>query len=154
MIMPYKSVALCILFKLLPNCLIAQQAITSSGRIIGNPTGSIHWVIGQINYESASPTNTLSRGVLQVYSYLSVSETLQIKVGPNPVNDLLTLHIQGNLIANLSYQLVDLFGQEIENKPILNIDTIIQMKEYRTGMYLLLIHCAQQQPIALKIIKL
>ncbi len=118
----------------------AQENSTSSGGEATGSGGIVSYSVGQVIYTTSIGTNgSVAQGVQQPYEISStagVNETsihLELSVYPNPTTNFLTLKTEGG--ANLSYQIVDIKGKEIEIKELFSNETIINLGEHPTSTY-------------------
>jgi hypothetical protein len=72
---------------------------------------------------------------------------------PNPATDYLQLQIEGEMIGNLSYQLVDITGKLLQNQQILNNQTTIIISNYVSSTYFLKVFQGNKEIKTFKIIK-
>ena len=140
------------------NLVNAQQTISTTGITITSNTGEISYTIGQIDYTSTiiETYGTLSEGVQQVYNNLpftNLDKTITINAGPNPVIDNLSIKINSSNYTAMSYQIIDVVGRPIENKKIFNNDFKIDMHNYVTGIYIVIINISSQPITQFKIFK-
>jgi Secretion system C-terminal sorting domain len=138
----------------------AQKAITSGGVNIVSMSGNMSFVVGQVDYINTGNTATLSQGVLQVYNRLpityvfNIDNTNTIHAWPNPVITNLFIKIDGKPFTDISYQVLDLNGQLIENNRIVSSNTIINMQKYPSGIYIVNVIYSNKKSVKFKIIKL
>jgi len=138
----------------------AQKAITSGGVNIVSMSGNMSFVVGQVDYINTGNTATLSQGVLQVYNRLpityvfNIDNTNTIQAWPNPVITNLNIKIDGKPFTDISYQVLDLNGQLIENIRIVSSNTIINMQKYPSGIYIVNVIYSNKKSVKFKIIKL
>ena len=138
----------------------AQKAITSGGVNIVSMSGNMSFVVGQIDYINTGNTATLSQGVLQVYNRLpityvfNIDNTNTIQAWPNPVITNLIIKIDGKPVTDISYQILDLNGQLVENNRIVSASTTINMQKYPSGIYIVNVIYSNKKSVKFKIIKL
>ncbi len=127
------------------NGLQAQEAnITSAGNASGSE-GTVSYSVGQVFYTTNSGTNgSVSSGVQQPFEIsviIGVSEMVGINLicsaYPNPTTDFLTLKIENFDNSNLSFQLIDINGNLLENKKIIVSETSIIMSNLVPAIYFL-----------------
>ena len=118
----------------------AQDNINSSGADITSDEGSISYSIGQTVYNTNTGTNgSISEGVQQPYEISVVSGikekdiTLSISAYPNPTTDYLTLELIE--FENTNFQLININGKILQNEPIRNSYTRINMSNLINGLY-------------------
>jgi len=138
----------------------AQKAITSGGVNIVSMSGNMSFVVGQVDYINTGNTATLSQGVLQVYNRLpityvfNIDNTNTIQAWPNPVITNLIIKIDGKPVTDISYQILDLNGQLVENNRIVSASTTINMQKYPSGIYIVNVIYSNKKSVKFKIIKL
>lgn len=120
----------------------AQETITTTGGAATGTGGTASYTIGQIAYAINTGTNgSLAQGVQQAYE-ISVTTgindaniNLALSVYPNPTANYLTLKVEDN--TNLSYLLLDMQGNVIENKNVVDNSTIVKMEGLPAATYFL-----------------
>jgi hypothetical protein len=138
----------------------AQKAITRGGVNIVSMSGNMSFVVGQVDYINTGNTATMSQGVLQVYNRLpityvfNIDNTNTIQAWPNPVITDLIIKIDGKPVTDISYQILDLNGQLVENNRIVSSNTIINMQKYPSGIYIINVIYSNKKSVKFKIIKL
>ena len=143
------------------NILYAQLSIPSAGLTISNSYGNISYTVGQVDYISTPIGNlgTLSEGVQQVYNALpftyivNIDRSTTLSVWPNPVIDNLNIKINRGAVSGISYQLMSMNGQLIENKKTFSSEIKVDTHNYAVGTYILSVKLPNQAPIQFKIIK-
>jgi len=143
------------------NILAAQTSTATSGLTISNSAGNISYTVGQLDYTSTPIGNlgTLSQGVQQVYNSLpftyivNIDRSTTLSVWPNPVMDNLNIKINSGSVLGISYQIMNMNGQLIENKKIFSSDIKIDTRNYTIGAYILSVSLPNQPAIQFKIIK-
>lgn len=138
----------------------AQQSLNASG---GNAVGdgSISYSIGQpFHNTTADASFNVAEGVQQPYEIqtLAVNENLagsqSISVYPNPVKDYLVLQSTMPFGEILTYELYNMQGQQIRNGSSRDAKTQIDMTNFISGMYLMVVkNKAGQEIKTFKIIK-
>lgn len=138
----------------------AQKAISSAGANVASISGNMSFSVGQIDYTNTGNAATISQGVLQVYNRLPITYVFNIdnsntiQAWPNPVSTNLFIKIDGKPVADVSYQVLDLNGQLVENNRIVSSNTIINMLKYPAGIYVVNIFYSNKKTVGFKIIKL
>ncbi|MCX8055438.1 MAG: T9SS type A sorting domain-containing protein, partial [Ignavibacteria bacterium] len=139
----------------------AQESINAAGGNASGSGGSVSYSVGQVFYTTNSYANTsVAQGVQQPYEISVVSSveeaksiTLSVSAYPNPATDYLQLQIEGEMIENLSYQLVDITGKLLQNQQILNNQTTIIISNYVSSTYFLKVFQGNKEIKTFKIIK-
>ncbi|MEJ5245768.1 MAG: T9SS type A sorting domain-containing protein [Bacteroidota bacterium] len=139
----------------------AQVSINAAGGNASGSSGSVSYSVGQVFYTTNSYANTsVVQGVQQPYEISVVSSvdeaksiTLLVSAYPNPATDYLQLQIEGEMIGNLSYQLVDITGKLLQNQQILNNQTTIIISNYVSSTYFLKVFQGNKEIKTFKIIK-
>lgn len=134
----------------------AQDNINSSGADITSDEGSISYSIGQTVYNTNTGLNgSISEGVQQPYEISVVSGikekdiTLSISAYPNPTTDYLTLELIE--FENTNFQLININGKILQNEPIRNSYTRINMSNLINGLYFVKVI---QNEIEIKVFKI
>lgn len=138
-----------------PN-LYAQAGPVSVGGKASGAQGTASYSIGQTNFTSTSTTEgTISQGLQQAYEIYVLSgidET--ISIFPNPtVAGFLTLRIASGKSTNFSFELFDMQGKYLVSKKVENQETIIQMADFATGVYIIKVLHNEQARKSFKIVK-
>ncbi len=134
----------------------AQVSVVSGGGNILTSSGSVSYTIGQIEYTSIPGLFVvLYLGVQQVYDpyMVSVDETTDISIWPNPVST--TLNIEVKSIKNLGflYQLYTIDGKLLLSKQSSDNRTSINVMNYAQATYVLMVQYANKKTLKFKIIK-
>jgi hypothetical protein len=136
----------------------AQENPTAAGGEATGTGGTSSYSVGQVVYTTNTGTNgSVAQGVQQPYEIsttLGINETainLALSVYPNPTTNYLTLKVEDN--SNLSYQLYDLQGKEIENKKVVANTTIVKMEGLPKAIYFLHVTKNNKSVKTFKIIK-
>lgn len=135
----------------------AQQSTTSSGGIFSSSTGSMSVVVGQFNYERQGSQSSITGGVLQVYPLRNLEKPFlasALHVWPNPTSDLIMVSLDDQTDQPFSCQIFDLSGQKIAEQALDLEHMQIDLRDFRTGTYLLIFQVPNQNPVPFKIIKL
>jgi len=128
--------------------LYGQAIIPASGGFASSSGGTVSYTIGQVFYTSQSGTNgSVTEGIQQPYEISVVNGTeeareinLILSVYPNPTTCFLILKVDALTVhsfQSLSYQLLDLNGNLLENKKIKGIETSIVVSNLVPKTYLL-----------------
>lgn len=135
-----------------------QKSIVATGGKATGTGGTASFSVGQISYKSPNG-NIVSDGVQQPYEIVILGKSnfenilLEMNVFPNPTADELRLKIGENK-AILFYQLFDLNGKSLsDSRKVTNQETIINLKNFDKGIYLLKISSENQLLKTFKIIK-
>ena len=142
--------------------LFAQQGVIPAGGESTGTGGKVSYSIGQVDYISVPSISdgTITQGLQQPFEILiydGIEETginLTTSVFPNPTMQSLTLRIEGNLLADLIYQLYDEQGKLIMNSKIENAETKIDMSQLAAAKYFLKVQNNTKELKTFKIIKL
>jgi len=136
----------------------AQEAITSTGGNAQGSGGTSSYTIGQVIYTTNTSTSgSVAQGVQQSY-LISVTGLERIKgvdliAYPNPATDVLTLIVENENYASLSYSLYNMNGVLVESNKVINNNTSIVVKELTSGTYFLRVTDPQQEVKTFQIIK-
>jgi hypothetical protein len=63
----------------------------------------------------------------------------EIKIFPNPAEDVLYVQVSGKITSNIHYHIFDLVGKEIISGKLNNSTTAIQTSNLNDGFYLLIV---------------
>jgi hypothetical protein len=136
----------------------SQKSIVVTGGKATGSGGTATFSVGQISYKSPYG-NIVSDGVQQPYEIATLGKSnfdtilLEMNVFPNPTSDELRLKIGENK-AILSYLLFDINGKSLSNSmQIVDKETIINMKNFDSGIYFLKILSTNEALKTFKIIK-
>ena len=121
-----------------------QETVPATGGDASGTGGSSSYTVGQIVYTTNTATSgSIAQGVQQPYEIstslgIDVTEiNLELIAYPNPTNNTLTLKIGNYDMEKLTYQLYDIQGKLLENKPVVNSSTTITMQNLPVSTYLL-----------------
>ena len=139
----------------------AQEAITTTGGNASGSGGSVSYSFGQVVYTTnAGTTGSVAQGVQQPFDIAVVTEleeakgiTLHYSVYPNPVTDVLTLRIEGEVKMQYAMSLYDLNGICVVYKKISDVETSIDMKNLVRATYFLKVTDTGKEVKTFKIIK-
>ncbi|MEI7979940.1 MAG: T9SS type A sorting domain-containing protein [Bacteroidota bacterium] len=145
----------------LTNGVKAQTAIAASGGTASGSSGNVNYTVGQIVYTTNTGTNnSAAEGVQQPYEISGVTgltETsgiiLSTSIYPNPTSDFVILKIGNYKVSDLSYQLFDLKGCQMESKKVNGIETNIDLSELIPATYFLKVIENNKEIKTFKIIK-
>ena len=136
----------------------AQKSIVATGGKAIGTGGTASFSVGQISYKSPNG-NIVSDGVQQPYEIATLGKSnfdgvlLSMIAFPNPTTDELRLRIDINN-QNLTYQLSNINGKSIVNsQTILEKETVIDMKNFDKGVYILAVISKNKTIKSFKIIK-
>jgi len=139
----------------------AQEAITTTGGNASGSGGSVSYSVGQVVYTTnTGTTGSVAQGVQQPFDITVVTGleeakgiTLQYSVYPNPVTDVLTLRIEGEVKTQYAVSLYDVNGICVVNKKISDAETSIDMKNLVRATYFLKVTGNNKEVKTFKIIK-
>jgi len=139
---------------------IAQQATVSSG---GNATGiggSVSYSVGQVAYTTQTgSTGSITQGVQQAFEIytLGVNDFPEIKLSmsvyPNPTISTITLKVEDLSLNDLNIELFDIHGKKIQTEKIQNTNTIIELENLPSSIYILKVESGNKTIKTFKIIK-
>lgn len=139
----------------------AQNGVVPAGGEASGSGGSVSYTLGQMSYLPLDGTNgSVAQGVQQPYEIFVVTGIeqaagidLNLSVYPNPATDFLILKT-GNLeMSNLYYYLYDNNGILLENKVIIEDQTMVAMNRFSSAIYYLKVVQNNQEIKVFKIIK-
>ncbi|MDO9261889.1 MAG: T9SS type A sorting domain-containing protein [Flavobacteriaceae bacterium] len=121
-----------------------QSNTVSSGGVASGTGGATSYTIGQIFYQTfSSETGNVFQGVQQAYEVRTLSNEdvtdilLNVNFFPNPTKSNVVLKISNIPLDGVNYQLYDLLGRQIVTQKVKNEESIIQMDELPTAVYVL-----------------
>lgn len=121
--------------------LFAQESTVSSGNSFSSSSGSITYSIGQVSYITNTGSNgSTSQGVQQPYEIYVLSSSdkitdLNIKVFPNPVNDILTLQYSNYTNEKIDFQILNIEGKLIQFENMTSSEAQIDFRSLASGEY-------------------
>ena len=122
----------------------AQTANVTSGGTATGTGGTSSYSIGQVVYSNATGTGgSVNQGVQQPYEFFTLGNddfqeiNLLMTVYPNPTTSSINLNIQNYDLENLSYELFDINGRQIQNQKITLTETSIQLENLASAIYML-----------------
>jgi hypothetical protein len=161
--MPNKKVTLTaiLLLVFVLEGLQAQESVNATGGNASGSGGSVSYSVGQVTYQTHTGTNgSVAQGVQQPYEISVVTAieeargiTLSVSVFPNPTADNLQLNVESEKLKDLSYQLFDLSGKQLQNGKITGNQTSIVMSHLVPATYFLKVTQGNKEVKAFKIIK-
>jgi hypothetical protein len=139
----------------------AQDATLAAGGKATGAGGSATYSVGQIaNKVQTGSNGSVIQGVQQPYEISVVTGieealeiTLDFLVYPNPTTDFITLKTGSYSLTNLSYQLLSLGGNTLENKKIDKDELVISMRNQPSSIYFLMVYDQKRLIKTFKIIK-
>ena len=135
---------------------LAQSTISAAG-YEANGEGSMSATIGQVFFLEINDNGRISHGVQQAYIILAETGIeiidIQLLVYPNPTNNVLHLHIDGEKISNVTYTLFNNESKPITKGVANDSETQISMGKYNTGVYFLDVKSSGKSVKRFKIIK-
>ena len=139
----------------------AQEAITTTGGNASGSGGSVSYSVGQVVYTTnTGTTGSVAQGVQQPFDIAVVTGleeakgiTLQYSAYPNPVTDMLTLRIEGEVKTQYTVSLYDVNGICVVIKKISDVETSIDMKNLVRATYFLRVTDSSKEVKTFKIIK-
>ncbi len=139
------KVAVTILLCLGLTTLYSQVGIPVSGGNATGSGGSLSYSVGQIVYTAAEGSSgSVEQGIQQPYKISIITGlertegiTLQYSAYPNPTTHSVTLKVEDFKTVELTYQLYDLTGKQIENKKVKSNETNIDLSDLTQAIYLL-----------------
>ena len=154
-----KKIALLFILFCLPK-LMAQNAIVASGGTATGSGGSSSYSVGQLVYTNAIGSNgSNNQGVQQPVEIFTLGTndfpeiTLAMSVYPNPTTNLVNLSIANYNSENITYQLFDLNGRNIQTNTILQKETEISLQNLSNAIYFLTVSDNNKLLKTFKIIK-
>ncbi len=142
----------------------AQETVTPSGGNISGSEGSVSYSVGQMVYTSNTGTSgSVSQGVQQPFEIsvlTGIDEANQISLHyaafPNPTTGKLNLTVKESLLPdseNISYELSDMKGNLLKREKLISSQTLIDLGNLASAIYLLKISGNSMEFTSFKIIK-
>lgn len=138
----------------------AQSGILCSGLTEAkNASGSMSYSLGLVFYAvSENTSGSETQGLQHTYHVLALgtqspAPAFSAIAYPNPTEHLIHLDIDKEDWENVSYQLLDLNGRVIEERPILHRQSTIDMSNLKSAVYLLRLMEGYQEVKSFKITK-
>lgn len=139
--------------------LFSQKGVVTTGGNATGPSGNASFSVGIISYKNPDGTlqNTGIQNAYEVFT-LGISELtndqLNLITYPNPVNNLLKIKVDEQLLYDLVYEIIDLSGKILKtNQQITSSETLINFENYTSGIYFIIIKRENQKIKNFKIIK-
>lgn len=146
------------LFLLVFTFTFAQKSVVATGGNAIGSGGTASFSVGQISYKS--PTgNIVSDGVQQPYEIQTLGTSdfagiqLEMIAYPNPTKGELLLKIAENNLQDLSYQIFDVTGKNLNSQEIYQTETAVSLKNFNIGIYFLTVLSQNKKIKNFKIIK-
>lgn len=140
--------------------LLAQEAITASGTEASGNGGSASISTGQVAYTTITGTGaTVTQGVQQPIEIFVLGNDghnpifLNVVAYPNPTVSTLMLRIESGSLTGLRYELFDLNGRILAEKPIKDAETIIPVEQFPAATYILKVYSGRLESKTFKIVK-
>ncbi|MDP4267870.1 MAG: T9SS type A sorting domain-containing protein [Bacteroidota bacterium] len=137
-----------------------QSVTSTSGGGGYSSDANLNWTIGETFINTFSASNEiLTEGFYQTKLTATVIDEItnygfMINAFPNPTTNVVTLKIENGKPEKHTYQLYDQMGNILEQKVIMEIETLVQFKKYASGTYIIKINDAKNNNIkTIKIIK-
>lgn len=154
-----KAVTLSILFSLGIFGVNAQSSTVTAGGEGSGSGGTVSYSIGLTNFEASSGTSgSVAAGVQHAYvtvvSGVDHPEiNLLAEVYPNPTANHVTLKVDEIGTNNLSFVLLDITGNVLQQSSVISSSTIINLENLSNTTYLLKVFRKKQELKTFKIIK-
>jgi hypothetical protein len=138
----------------------AQYTTISAGGNSSGNGGNISYSIGQVFCNTTVQGNyQISEGVqlsFDVPANTAVQEAetdINISIFPNPASDFISLKVKNETVKDLTYQLYNLQGKILQSEQLSSDETLINMSQYGSASYFLIITNQNQAIKTFKIIK-
>jgi len=120
----------------------AQQTVPATGGDAAGMGGSASFTVGQVAFSPLNgPNFVVSEGVQQAYEIAtsSIGEgtgfEIEILAYPNPTTGNLNLRINHPIPEDLSYQVFDFRGVLVEQQPLYQSMSAIDLQDLAEGVY-------------------
>jgi hypothetical protein len=154
-----KAVTLSILFSLGIFGVNAQSSTVTAGGEGSGSGGTVSYSIGLTNFEVSSGTSGSAAAGVQ-HAYVTVVSgvdhpeiNLRAEVYPNPTANHVTLEVDEISTNNLSFVLLDITGNVLQQSSVISSSTIINLENLSNTTYLLKVFRKKQELKTFKIIK-
>ena len=147
-----------ILVLFIVNFTFSQKSVVASGGKAIGTTGTASFSVGLVSYKTPEG-NSINDGMQQPYEIQTLGKsyfanvTLLMKIYPNPAIDQLNLKITEQNLKDYSYQLYDSAGKTLLSEKINLEESLINMKDYNTGIYFLDVKSKDKKIKTFKILK-
>jgi len=137
----------------------AQNSTVSAGGEGSGSGGTVSYSIGLTSFETSTGTSgSVAAGVqhanVSVLSGVDHPEiNLLAEVYPNPTANNVTLKVDGISTDNLSFVLLDITGNVLQQSPVNNSSTTINLENLSNTTFLLKVFRKKQELKTFKIIK-
>jgi len=137
-----------------------QQVVASAGNYYQNYSGSLAFTIGEPIVATYSQTETvLTQGIHQPVLLNTILMELAglgslISAFPNPTVNMVTLKLPNLKFLSFRFILMDINGQVLQQKKIVDVETEIPFDKLSSGTYFINVYVGAKQVKILKIIKL
>lgn len=138
----------------------AQQTIATTGEDASGAGGSTSYTVGQITYNTySSSAGTINQGVQYAYEIISLAtddvavEKKEIRLYPNPVQDMLYVDFGKEVVKNSSYQLFDTQGKLVKQGNLNQSKNELDMRAIPQSIYIIKIVEDDKNVKTFKIIK-
>lgn len=123
--------------------MFAQDVISAQGEEYTGTNLSVSFTIGEVVIDSYEGSNySITQGfhqpILDFATGITFSEITGVSVFPNPTSDFINLSFD-NIESDLVYELYDAKGKLYTQQKIYDINTIVSLKEFASGAYILFI---------------
>jgi hypothetical protein len=149
-----------ILFTVFSGTIYSQSNTLSTGANASGTNGSVSYSVGQIDYISQTGSNgNMNQGLQQPYEFYSTNsidefnDVINLTIGPNPTEDELMITYIGDENLGLLCSMFDAEGKEIIPSFSLIKQATLDMKDFSTGMYSLVVRSGLKEIKTYKIIK-
>lgn len=140
----------------------SQHDIPATGGTAAGSGGSVTYSVGQMAWNMFSGSNgTILEGMQQPYEISVVTSiehtdyiNLVCTVYPNPTRGAIKLIVKSADFKNMGFQLYDINGTVLQDKPIRDEETEIYMNNLFSSVYFLRISRDNREVKVFKIIKL
>ena len=124
-------------------CSSAQEVISTQGESFSNASISLDWTIGETVVETFSDSSyQLTQGFHQpqliITAIEDIKDAFSIKIFPNPTKAFIHLNLE-RPEDHFVYQLYDINGKLLKENVINDSQVIIQMGEFSSGSYFLVV---------------
>jgi len=133
-----------------------SNTLAGGGEATGSG-GSVSYSVGQVDYINSSGTGgSVNQGVQQPYELfvagISEGGLISLNMYPNPTSDQLIIEIDETL-KDLSFDLTDMNGKVLISQTIKDKETLLNLKEFASGSYHLVVQHENEIIESFKIIK-
>lgn len=133
-----------------------QEGFVGGATSASSSTHTFTTAVGQV-FSATNAQASLQSGILHNFNLTNLGtseyEDIQLRVYPNPTSQLIYLRAEGKQMERGAFKLYNTQGQLLMQNKISVNETVIDMANYPTGLYLLEVSSDSTKPKTFKILK-